>query len=260
MSSTYYHPAHIFIGSPTKLVDTANEFLRHVFCANAGCGVCTICYQIRNQQFYATTWLTPERQYSLDDLKPIFNTISYALNQNEHHFFIIQQAELLTPACSNSLLKIVEEPPTGYHFMFLTNRLHSLLPTIRSRCIVHGIAQPSSSETSSSLLACFQELGIVSPAAFLKIFDQEKIHEAETMMLMDDLLVYWGNKSREALQEHPTSVRGEHSRTIEQAQNMIGILHKALEEPPMPGSSKIFWRNLFLQVSAIRHSDKNSEL
>lgn len=49
---------------------------------------------------------------------------------------IILGAERLNKATSNSLLKILEEPPDGVHFLLTTERLSSVLPTIVSRSSV----------------------------------------------------------------------------------------------------------------------------
>ena len=54
-------------------------------------------------------------------------------------------ADFLTEACSNSLLKSVEEPPTGYHFIFLAERLSQILPTIQSRCMIKSLYEEDQS-------------------------------------------------------------------------------------------------------------------
>ena len=48
--------------------------------------------------------------------------------------FIVDEAELMTPAIQNSLLKIMEEPPAGTVLILVTSNEDRLLPTIRSRC------------------------------------------------------------------------------------------------------------------------------
>lgn len=48
--------------------------------------------------------------------------------------FIIDDAKDMTPEASNSLLKVLEEPPAFAHIVLLTDSPHFLLPTIRSRC------------------------------------------------------------------------------------------------------------------------------
>lgn len=48
--------------------------------------------------------------------------------------FIIDQAEKMTLASANALLKILEEPPNQTYFILITSQPSALLPTIRSRC------------------------------------------------------------------------------------------------------------------------------
>ena len=75
---------------------------------------------------------------------------------------VILAADKLNAKTANSLLKILEEPPGGVHFILTTERLSSILPTIISRASIvrfqrlkveeiatylenHGIADPSNS-------------------------------------------------------------------------------------------------------------------
>jgi DNA polymerase-3 subunit delta' len=48
--------------------------------------------------------------------------------------FIVDDAKDMTPQAANSLLKVLEEPPSFAHIVLLTDSPHALLPTIRSRC------------------------------------------------------------------------------------------------------------------------------
>ena len=75
------------------------------------------CRKVREQQHESILWLCPEKQYAIDDLKVIFSTISFALEEDHHFFFVLQKADLLTSTCANALLKSLEEPPAGYHFI-----------------------------------------------------------------------------------------------------------------------------------------------
>ena len=53
-------------------------------------------------------------------------------------FFIFPEADIsfpdIQPESANALLKTLEEPHKGVHFILLTERVDRLLPTIRSRC------------------------------------------------------------------------------------------------------------------------------
>lgn len=48
--------------------------------------------------------------------------------------FIVREAELMSNAAQNALLKTLEEPPPGVTIILLTQRPDMLLPTTRSRC------------------------------------------------------------------------------------------------------------------------------
>lgn len=48
--------------------------------------------------------------------------------------FIIDQAETLNEEAANSILKVLEEPPSFTHLVLVTSNLDRILPTIRSRC------------------------------------------------------------------------------------------------------------------------------
>ncbi|MBD3167725.1 hypothetical protein GF324_14080 [bacterium] len=49
---------------------------------------------------------------------------------------LIFLAEKMNAATANSILKILEEPPAGVHFILTAERVSSVLPTITSRCAV----------------------------------------------------------------------------------------------------------------------------
>ena len=48
--------------------------------------------------------------------------------------WVIPEAEQLTAAAANKLLKSIEEPPAFVYFLLVTDRLERVLPTIVSRC------------------------------------------------------------------------------------------------------------------------------
>ncbi len=54
--------------------------------------------------------------------------------------FVIEQAELMTPAAQNALLKTLEEPAGRALIILLTTHAGELLPTIRSRCRIFQFA------------------------------------------------------------------------------------------------------------------------
>jgi len=237
-NDTSLPPAQLLIGSHHYLVRYTKELLKKQFCNNS-CGTCITCQHIEKQQHHGAIWLEPEKQYTLEKLKPLFKQITFALEPGTKLFFIIQKAEFLTPACSNSLLKSVEEPPPGYHFLFLTERMQQILPTIRSRCIPHTV-HSDAEERDEQFCDLFKHKLTCAPSVFLKILAQHNPNERETIEFLDHLLAHWLKKNK----EQPDS---QNNRTNQ----MVSLIKNSLQNPPMPGSSKIFWKNFYLQMKYV---------
>lgn len=64
---------------------------------------------------------------------------------------LITEAEAMPPAAANSLLKILEEPPTSIYFILVSSRTKSLLPTLRSRCRVIPFGPPDAAAATAWL-------------------------------------------------------------------------------------------------------------
>lgn len=236
-----FFPAQLWFGPHTHLLEKVIEHLQKILCPYSGCLVCSTCHKITQQQHHSILWVSSEKQYTLDDLSGIFSTIVFALDTNEHFFFIIQKADFLTLACANSLLKSIEEPPPGYHFILLAERQEQILPTIRSRCITQSF-YTEYEQPLSPLFECFAHIKQVNPFEFMTLLDQSKISERESIELIDSLLAYW-------IQQYKAAIQLENSQMEHQALTMLDIFKKAHSLPPMPGSSKIFWKNLYLMIN-----------
>jgi len=237
---THISPAQLWIGNHTHLIKKTTQTLQALFCKDNGCKRCKTCELIDKQQHHSSIWLKPEKMYTRDDIKVIFDTISFKLEDDQKLFFIIQHADFLTAACANSLLKSVEEPPEGYHFIFLAERQSQILPTIQSRCMIHSFYEHGAYEHQKQIIDIFKSEKICTPAAFLKILDEEKPNEKETIEIIDILLKHWFKQFRSAIEHND-------QKKYQLAHATVTKLKTALQSPPMPGSSKIFWRNLYLQ-------------
>lgn len=241
--NTFYPPAFLFTGSETLLEEHTIAFLQSHFCPHGKCSSCTVCIQIREHNHYACTWIEPEKRYTLEAIETIFKTTTFALDENQLHFFIIKKADFLNAACANSLLKIVEEPPTGYHFIFLAQRLSQVLPTIRSRCTHRTVGREPSTEELPPLLQHFMKLD-ADPLTFNKDLLKLLMTEEECLVFLDELISYWITVYKRSLKEH-------NSKLTNNALYIINQLKQFLLIPPAPGSAKIFWKNLFLQKQKI---------
>lgn len=66
---------------------------------------------------------------------------------------LVFPAECMNHVTANALLKTLEEPPGDVKFVLATEAAHQLLPTIRSRCLIHTMAWPIESEAVAWLQA-----------------------------------------------------------------------------------------------------------
>ncbi len=237
-------PAHLLIGSSDAAYKRAVILLQQQLCQENGCGGCSTCRMIKEQQHASVLWFHPEKNYTRDQLDPLFAQLAFELNTNETFFFVIEKADFLTAACANSLLKSVEEPPRGYHFLFLAERLSGVVPTIRSRCAIHHLSVNASSYRSHPLFDFFTSTTFHDPAVFTKALDQSGITERESVELIDALLSHW-------IEAYRTALMAENTQSISESTHAIDLFSEAHSKQPMPGSSKLFWRDLFLEIKAI---------
>jgi DNA polymerase-3 subunit delta' len=99
---------------------------------------------------------------------------------------VIHPAEALNVNAANALLKSLEEPPPGVHFLLVTHRPHQLLPTIRSRC-QHITLRPPDAATATAWLT---GQGVRDPALALA-----HVGDAPLLALELNGSEYWGARA-----------------------------------------------------------------
>ena len=70
---------------------------------------------------------------------------------------VIAQADRLTIAAANKLLKILEEPPSGCRIILTSSRPNAVLPTIRSRVVSWKVWPPPAKETLELIKECYEQ-------------------------------------------------------------------------------------------------------
>lgn len=76
------------------------------------------------------------RNIAVDQVRAMQQRLTTRPTLGARRAIIVDPADDLEPSAANALLKSLEEPPVGTHFLLVTHRLGRLLPTIRSRCRV----------------------------------------------------------------------------------------------------------------------------
>ncbi len=238
MSNKIQHPTQLWVGDQLTLNAQIILHLQQKLCRNQACQTCITCKQITAKEHPWVIWITPERSYALEQIDEIITMSSFQLDPHEQRFFILPQAERLTDQCSNRLLKTIEEPFPGYNFFFLAARPQALPLTIQSRCVIQKFTNKSNFEMYKDFLQPFLTLRFNEPISFIKQLDTLDIKEQETKELIDDLFHHWSTALKQEIQSD--------NEMSEVTQNLVTTFQQAIHNPPMTGSAKIFWKNLYI--------------
>ena len=238
----------LWIGNDEKLYEEVFLFLQKNLCPLNGCGQCKICTLIRKKNHHQCLWLSTENQYLIEDIEPVLQKISLLLDINEQFFIIFEQADRLTTACTNRLLKPLEEPQTGYYFILLTEHPNRLLPTIKSRCTISTFVGEEILFSQDPFYLFFSNQKPISPLEFVQLIEKSHLYEHDIREMVEALLTCWHNKQKNLIQKKEPSSE---TISLEQITQILNLLSRALKRPPMPGSSKLFLKNLYLGFKKI---------
>lgn len=100
------------------------------------------------------------RQIVVGLVEDVYERLMESSFEGGRRVCIIIAADRLNTKTGNTLLKIVEEPPEGVHFIMTTERLSSVLPTIISRTSVFRFTRLGQTEIESYLALS----GLTDPA------------------------------------------------------------------------------------------------
>ena len=103
--------------------------------ADLPCGACPACKKILSLRSTDVHYLDRGDRASVpvEAVRDLRREMSLSPTELDTRFFIIDDADLLTPAAQNALLISLEEPPAGVLILLLATSSDGLLPTVRSR-------------------------------------------------------------------------------------------------------------------------------
>jgi DNA polymerase-3 subunit delta' len=134
-------PHHAYVlagpeGSGKSLA--ARAFVASLLCARGGCGECRDCRLALGDRHPNEFQVEPEgRDIHVDTVRdeiwhPAFRTAP----EPGRKVFVIREADRLSPAAADTLLKVLEEPPADAVLILMSARAHELPETVLSRCHV----------------------------------------------------------------------------------------------------------------------------
>lgn len=99
------------------------------------CEKCTSCKKINHGNHPDLIILEPDgKSIKNRQIKEFQEFLSYMPNESEKKIVIINDSNTMTTSAQNTILKILEEPPSYALIILITSNLNSLLDTIKSRC------------------------------------------------------------------------------------------------------------------------------
>lgn len=103
-----------------------------------GCGVCTTCQRVLTGNHPDVDWLLPDGKagtISVEAARACHIRQAHAPYEGKAYVVVVDPADALGEGAGNALLKTIEEPRPGIHFLLLTTNLQGMLPTILSRAL-----------------------------------------------------------------------------------------------------------------------------
>jgi len=104
------------------------------------CGECRFCRIPEHPDFHEVTFEINEKTgkisstIKIDQIRKVIEFSHMHSHYGKAKIILIHPAEAMNNNAANALLKILEEPPQNTYFILVTNELHRLSATIKSRC------------------------------------------------------------------------------------------------------------------------------
>jgi DNA polymerase III delta' subunit len=132
------------------------------------CNECPTCRAISGGRFPDVQEIGPAGQViKVEHVREMRQAAYMRPMVGRKRIFIISEADKMNEESSNTVLKILEEPPLFSHFMLVTDKPHLILPTIKSRCqslqflpigreeIVRALVEKGRGENQARIISLF---------------------------------------------------------------------------------------------------------
>jgi DNA polymerase-3 subunit delta' len=133
-SHAYFFEGQLGVGK----LEMAKEFAKAVNCqegSGEACDECLSCRKANLGNHPDIIMVGPDgRSIKNEQVKAIQTEMHLKPYESRRKVFIIDSADTMTPQAQNSLLKVLEEPPSSCLIILVSANAAGLLPTVKSRC------------------------------------------------------------------------------------------------------------------------------
>ncbi|WP_043510689.1 MULTISPECIES: DNA polymerase III subunit delta' [unclassified Actinoplanes] len=121
----------------------------------SGCGECHGCHTVLGRTHADVRFVAPEGlSIGVNEMRALVLRAATAPSGGRWQVVVIEDADRLTEAAGNALLKAIEEPPPRTVFLLCTPSTHpdDISVTIRSRCRLVALRQPPADTVAAALV------------------------------------------------------------------------------------------------------------
>ena len=151
------------------------------------CGKCLSCSKAFSNNHPDIIYVQHEKPgvITVDEIREqVVSTADIKPYESERKIYIIADADKMNPQAQNALLKTIEEPAPYVTVLLLAASKESLLPTIRSRCILLSLKPLDTGRIREHLT---KELHVsAQEAAVIAAFSQGNIGKARSLAIGND--------------------------------------------------------------------------
>ena len=135
--------SYIFYGKEGVGKKTLARFLANlIFCTGdqKPCGSCDGCKKFIlkcNVDYFEIGNIheSEKQSFNIDKVRAMIDEVFIKPNEGKYKIFLLYNVDRLLLNSANALLKILEEPPPNTIFLLTADNIHSVMPTIVSRCV-----------------------------------------------------------------------------------------------------------------------------
>lgn len=180
--------AYLFAGAPgSGRTEAALALARCVVCPEGGDGTCGECIRVAHGTHPDVRVLRPSgaQGYLAEQADELVRDAQLSPMRARAKVYVLERAETLGRSAANALLKTIEEPPEGVHFVLVARSADAVLPTIASRCQVVPFRPPSEAEARRELE---RSCGAEPERAAIALSVAGTVDEARQLLLSPDRL------------------------------------------------------------------------
>lgn len=135
----------------------AGEIVKDLMCESdqgRACGYCHSCQLMMADTHPDFRVLDGEAgSIKVDQVRQLVTQINQKPQVGKSKIILITHAQAMNINAANAVLKALEEPSAGTYFILTSSHSTSLLPTIRSRCLLVNVPTPSLAEVKQWLMS-----------------------------------------------------------------------------------------------------------